>query len=53
MMDTDYYKTNEWFDSLKWQHQWIEYMVGWWVGAFGTPETLLDFGAGDGWWCKA
>lgn len=52
-MNTGYYKTDEWFNSLKWQHQWIEYMVGWWVGAYGAPETLLDFGAGDGWWCKA
>ena len=52
-MNTDYYKTAEWFDSLKWQRQWIEYMVGWYAGAFGVPTTVLDLGAGDGWWCKS
>ena len=52
-MNTDYYKTAEWFDSLKWQQQWIEYMVGWYAGTFGVPTTVLDLGAGDGWWCKS
>ena len=28
-------------------------MAGWWVGEFGLPATVCDFGAGDGWWCKA
>jgi len=44
------YRTHEWFESLAWQHRWIEYMVGWWIGQFGKPETVADFGAGDGWW---
>ena len=44
------YRTHEWFDTLKWQHRWIEYMVGWWCGTWGKPETVADFGAGDGWW---
>jgi len=47
---TDVYRTREWFESLAWQHRWIEFMVGWWVGQYGTPETVVDFGAGDGWW---
>jgi len=51
--DTSYYKTAEWFDSLKWQRTWIEKMAGWWAGAFGVPGLVLDFGAGDGWWCKS
>ena len=51
--DTAHYKTAEWFQSLHWQHQWIDKMAGWWVGAFGLPKTVLDLGAGDGWWCKA
>ena len=50
---TEHYKTAEWFDSLKWQHRWIEFMAGWWVGTFGRPGTVLDLGAGDGWWCKS
>ena len=44
------YRTNEWFESLRWQHMWIEYMVGWWVGQYGKPKTMIDYGAGDGWW---
>lgn len=44
------YRTREWFESLAWQHRWIEFMAGWWVGEFGKPTTLIDFGAGDGWW---
>jgi 2-polyprenyl-3-methyl-5-hydroxy-6-metoxy-1,4-benzoquinol methylase len=48
-----HYKTEEWFQSLAWQHQWIEYMVGWWAGEFGVPKKVLDLGAGDGWWAKA
>jgi len=44
------YRTHEWFESLKWQHRWIEFMVGWWVGTWGKPKTFVDFGAGDGWW---
>jgi hypothetical protein len=51
--DTSHYKKHEWFDSLKWQRPWIEKMAGWWVGAFGVPKVVLDFGAGDGWWCKS
>ena len=47
------YRSEEWFKSLAWQHQWIEKMAGWWVGHFGLPLDVLDFGAGDGWWCKA
>ena len=52
-VDTSYYKTPEWFKSLEWQRPWIEKMAGWWVGTYGKPKTVLDFGAGDGWWCKA
>lgn len=44
------YRTHEWFESLKWQHRWIEFMVGWWVATYGKPKTFVDFGAGDGWW---
>jgi len=47
---TEVYRTPEWFKSLNWQHRWIEFMVGWWVGEFGVPEVVMDFGAGDGWW---
>lgn len=47
------YRSEEWFKSLSWQHQWIEKMAGWWVGHFGLPHSVIDFGAGDGWWCKA
>jgi len=46
----DIYRKAEWFESLKWQHRWIEYMVGWWCGAYGKPRTMIDYGAGDGWW---
>lgn len=46
----DIYRTHEWFESLAWQHRWIEFMVGWWVGEFGRPKTFVDYGAGDGWW---
>ena len=49
----DIYRTDEWFESLKWQHQWIDRMVAWWVGTFGRPQSVLDFGAGDGWWCNS
>jgi len=27
-------------------------MAGWWIGQFGVPESVLDFGCGDGWWLK-
>ena len=47
------YRTAEWFDSLAWQRQWIEYMAGWWAGAFGRPSSVIDFGCGDGWWLKS
>lgn len=46
------YRMPQWFESLSWQHMWIDLMVGWWVGEFGKPKTVCDFGAGDGWWCK-
>jgi hypothetical protein len=46
------YNSPEWFESLRWQHQWITYMVGWYCGHFGVPRTVLDFGCGDGWWPK-
>jgi len=48
--ETDVYRTREWFYSLEWQHRWIQYMVGWWVGQFGVPRSVIDYGAGDGWW---
>jgi hypothetical protein len=44
------YRTHEWFESLKWQRRWIEFMVGWWAGHFGKPKTMIDYGSGDGWW---
>jgi len=44
------YRTHQWFESLAWQHRWIEYMVGWWVGTYGRPRTMIDYGGGDGWW---
>ena len=44
------YRTHEWFESLAWQRMWIEFMVGWWVGTYGKPKTMIDYGAGDGWW---
>lgn len=47
------YRTREWFESLQWQHRWIEFMVGWWAGELGKPKRVIDFGAGDGWWCHA
>lgn len=47
------YLTEEWFLSLRWQRHWIEKMAGWWVGRFGKPASVCDFGAGDAWWCKA
>ena len=46
----DIYRTREWFESLAWQHRWIDFMVGWWVGNFGKPKSMIDYGAGDGWW---
>lgn len=51
--DPSLYLTEQWFLSLRWQHHWIEKMVGWWVGQFGRPSSVCDFGAGDAWWCKA
>lgn len=45
------YRTHEWFEGLQWQHRWIEYMVGWWIGEISKPTRVMDFGAGDGWWC--
>lgn len=51
--DDSEYRTREWFESLGWQRPWIEKMAGWWVGEFGRPTSVLDFGAGDGWWCKS
>jgi len=51
--DDRQYRTREWFESLAWQRPWIEKMVGWWAGEFGRPKTVVDFGAGDGWWCKS
>lgn len=53
LYNDSYYRTAEWFESLKWQHHWIEKMAGWWVGEYGRPRTVIDFGAGDGWWLKA
>jgi 2-polyprenyl-3-methyl-5-hydroxy-6-metoxy-1,4-benzoquinol methylase len=53
MYDPSIYETDEWFESLAWQHQWIDKLVGWWVGHFGRPKTICDFGCGDGWWLKA
>ena len=50
---TDIYRTREWFESLNWQHMWIDAMVGWWIGEFGRPDNMMDFGAGDGWWSYA
>lgn len=47
------YGTKEWFESLSWQHPWINFMAGWWAGEFGVPESVLDFGCGDGHWLKA
>lgn len=44
------YRTHEWFESLKWQRRWIEFMVGWWCGQYGKPTSMIDYGAGDGWW---
>ena len=56
-MSNDYlssiYSTREWFESLAWQHRWIEFMTGWWCGEFGHPLDVIDLGCGDGWWCKA
>jgi hypothetical protein len=46
----DVYRQHEWFESLAWQHRWIEYMVGWWCGTYGVPKTMIDYGSGDGWW---
>jgi hypothetical protein len=46
----DTYRTHEWFESLKWQRRWIEFMVGWWCGTYGVPRTMIDYGSGDGWW---
>ena len=46
----DTYRTHEWFESLAWQHRWIEFIVGWWCGTYGVPKTMIDYGSGDGWW---
>lgn len=46
------YGTAEWFESLAWQDMWIGYMVGWWVGQYGLPATVMDFGCGRGTWPK-
>lgn len=46
----DTYRTHEWFESLAWQHRWIEFMVGWWCGTYGVPRYMIDYGSGDGWW---
>jgi len=46
----DVYRTHEWFESLAHQHMWIEFLTGWWVGTFGKPKTMIDYGSGDGWW---
>lgn len=53
MYNDSVYRSAEWFHSLAWQHRWIEFMTGWWVGQFGCPNTVIDFGAGDGWWCNS
>lgn len=51
--DPEIYNNREWYESLGWQHRWIEFMVGWWAGEFGIPRVVCDFGAGDGWWCAS
>lgn len=45
------YGTSDWFNSLRWQRPWIERMVERWCAVYGVPHTVIDFGAGDGWWC--
>lgn len=50
--DDSVYRTDYWFKSLLWQHQWIEKFSGWWVGQYGRPNTVVDLGCGDGWWLK-
>jgi len=50
MSEQDVYRTREWFHSLEWQHRWIQFMVGWWAGHYGVPRSVVDYGAGDGWW---
>jgi len=51
--DPAFYGRREWFEEFAWQHRWIEFMCGWWVGEFGKPSSVLDFGCGDGHWLKA
>ena len=51
--DPVFYGKREWFEEFKWQHRWIDFMVGWWVGEFGKPSSVLDFGCGDGYWLEA
>jgi hypothetical protein len=43
----------EWFSLQRWQHPWIEKMIGWLVGEFGPFERSLDLGAGDGYYSYA
>lgn len=40
----------EWFGKQKWQHHWIQKVMGWMVGEFGRFESSLDLGAGDGYY---
>ena len=40
----------EWFAGLAWQHPIIERLLGCLVGATGRFASVLDLGAGDGWW---
>ena len=37
----------EWYATQKWQHPWIQKMMGWLAGEFGPFESSLDLGAGD------
>ena len=53
MYNESEYRSSEWFESLAWQHHWIEKMAGWWVGSYGLPRHVVDFGCGDGWWVKS
>lgn len=43
----------DWFSKQKWQHPWIEKIIGWLVGEFGPFEKSLDLGAGDGYYSYA
>ena len=53
MYQESLYRSAKWFNALAWQHRWIEFFTGWWVGQYGCPRTVVDFGAGDGWWCNS